>query len=113
MLSIYIQAGIYMVAGINHFIMPKVYARIMPKAFSQPKLWVYISGVFEILLGLGLLFEPTRAVSAWGIIAMLAVFLWVHFYMLSPKFETNIPPWVLWLRIPLQFVLMYWAYSVI
>lgn len=50
--------------------------------------------------------------AVYGIIAMLIVFLLVHFYMLSgEKASTGIPKWILILRIPLQFVLMYWAWS--
>ncbi|MGI9525667.1 MAG: DoxX family protein [Weeksellaceae bacterium] len=93
--------------------MPNPYTRVMPAAFTQPKLWVYISGLCEILLGLGLLYEPTREIAVWGIITMLIMFMWVHFDMLNPNFKTKIPRWVLWLRLPLQYVLMYWAYSVI
>lgn len=84
--------------------------RIMPRYLPNHKLLVSLSGIAEILLGVGLCFEATKNISIYGIIAMLAVFLWVHFYMLSSKkASAGFPKWILLLRIPLQFGLMYWA----
>ncbi len=106
-----VMAVMYVVAGIMHFIKPKVYMRVMPKYLPQHRLLVYLSGVAEILLGVGLYFSTTAKWSLYGIILMLIVFLMVHFYMLSgEKASAGIPKWILVLRIPLQFGLMYWAY---
>lgn len=108
---LYMMAAIYVFAGVMHFIKPKMYMRIMPRYLPNHRLMVSLSGVAEILLGIGLLFPDTRAFSIYGIIAMLAVFLLVHFYMLSgEKASAGIPKWILMLRIPLQFGLMAWAW---
>jgi uncharacterized membrane protein len=105
------MAAMYLVAGLMHFIKPKTYMRIMPQYLPNHKMLVYLSGLAEILLGIGLCFSITRTFAIYGIILMLAVFLLVHFYMLSgEKASAGIPKWVLILRIPLQFFLMYWAY---
>ena len=89
-----------------------MYLRIMPRYLPAHKTLVFLSGVFEIALGIMLLFQTTRALAIYGIIIMLAVFLLVHFYMLSnKKAGAGIAPWILMLRIPLQFALMYWAYQ--
>ncbi|WP_165750151.1 MauE/DoxX family redox-associated membrane protein [Cellulophaga sp. Z1A5H] len=109
---LYLLAAIYVFAGLMHFIKPKTYLRIMPRYLPNPKLLVSLSGIAEIALGIGLCFPATKNLSIYGIIAMLAVFLLVHFYMLSGKKEgAGIPRWILILRIPLQFALMYWAFS--
>lgn len=109
---LYLMAGLYVIAGTMHFLKPKIYLRIMPRYLPYHKLLVFLSGMAEILLGIGLCFEATRRLSAFGIILMLAVFLPVHFYMLSnEKAAVGLPKWALVLRIPLQFALMYWAYS--
>ncbi|WP_405247244.1 MauE/DoxX family redox-associated membrane protein [Cellulophaga sp. Asnod2-G02] len=108
---LYLLAAIYIFAGVMHFIKPKTYLRIMPRYLPNHKLLVALSGLAEIALGIGLCFPATKNLSIYGIIAMLAVFLLVHFYMLSGKKEgAGIPRWILILRIPLQFGLMYWAY---
>lgn len=108
---LYLMAGMYIVAGIMHFVKPKAYLRIMPRYLPNHKHLVYASGVAEIILGIGLCFPETKNISIYGIIAMLVVFLLVHFYMLSgKKASAGIPKWVLILRIPLQFGLMYWAW---
>ncbi|WP_421807762.1 hypothetical protein [Flagellimonas sp.] len=108
---LYLMAGMYIVAGIMHFVKPKMYMRIMPMYLPNHRLLVYLSGVTEIFLGIGVCFDATRTLSTFGIILMLAAFLPVHFYMLSSeKAAAGIPKWILILRIPLQFFLMYWAY---
>ena len=108
---LYLMATMYCTAGIMHFIKPKAYLRIMPRYLPKHKLLVALSGVAELILGIALCFQQTKSFAVFGIIAMLIVFLSVHFYMLSgKKASAGIPKWVLILRIPLQFVLMYWAY---
>ncbi len=108
---LYLMAVIYVFAGIMHFIKPKMYLRIMPKYLPNHKLLVLLSGIAEIILGMAICFNKTRIVAIYGIIIMLAIFLLVHFYMLSgDKASAGIPKWILILRIPLQVVLMAWAW---
>src|SRR5690606_8744484 len=108
---LYLMAVMYIVAGILHFIKPRMYERIMPCYLPTQRALVYLSGAAEILLGIGLLFARTRPIAIYGIILMLLVFLLVHFYMLSSKKAgAGMPQWALVLRIPLQFFLMYWAW---
>jgi len=110
-IGLYIMAAVYIVAGIMHFIKPKVYIRVMPNYLPNPRALVFWSGIAEILLGIGLCLPALKTISIYGIIAMLIVFLLVHFYMLSSeKASAGIPKWILILRIPLQFGLMYWAW---
>jgi uncharacterized membrane protein len=108
---LYAMAAMYTIAGTMHFVIPKAYMRIMPRYLSNHKILVYLSGIIEIVLAIGLLFPATRNISIYSIVVMLIVFLLVHFYMLSgEKASAGIPKWVLILRIPLQFGLMYWAW---
>ncbi|WP_029489712.1 DoxX family protein [Aquimarina agarivorans] len=107
---LFLMAAMYVVAGFFHFYKPKPYLAIMPPYLPQPKALVFWSGVAEILLGLGLIFTPTRVLSIYFIVAMLIVFLPVHIYMLqSEQAAKGVPKWFLWLRLPLQFVLIWWA----
>ena len=108
------MAIIYVFAGIMHFIKPKIYLRIMPRYIPYHNFLVPLSGVFEIVLGIALCFQETKNIAIYGIIAMLFVFLLVHFNMLKGETEAaGLPKWLLLLRIPLQFILMYWAYQYI
>ncbi len=108
---LYLMAAMYIFAGIMHFIKPKAYLRIMPRYLPNHKNLVFLSGIAEVLLGIGLCFALTKNMAIYGIILMLTIFLLVHFYMLSDKkAAAGIPKWILLLRIPLQFGLMFWAY---
>lgn len=109
--DLYLMAGMYVFAGIMHFIKPNAYMRIMPRYLPFHKELVYLSGLAEIILGIALCIPLLKNIAIAGIIGMLTVFLLVHFYMLSGEKESaGIPKWILVLRIPLQFGLMYWAY---
>jgi uncharacterized membrane protein len=106
-----LMAFMYSFAGAMHFIKPKAYIEVMPDFFKAKKILVYLSGAIEILLGIGLFFENTRSFAAIGIVLILIAFLSVHFNMLrGEKYAMGVPKWVLLLRIPLQFILIWWAY---
>jgi uncharacterized membrane protein len=100
-------------AGVMHFVAPGAYARIVPRWLPQARAIVFISGVFEVLGGIGLLVPMTRSFSAWGLIALfIAVFpANVNMAVNRIGFGRKPPPaWLLWARLPLQAVLIGWAY---
>ncbi len=112
-ISIYAMAFFYAGGGINHFINPKFYLSITPKFFPMPNLLNQISGVAEIVLAVGLLFASTRQISAYLIIAMLIAFFAVHItHLFQPPKMAQGKEWFLYIRIALQFVLIYWAWCV-
>jgi uncharacterized membrane protein len=99
-------------AGINHFLSPAAYAAMVPDALPAPVLLVQISGVAEIVGGLGLILPRTRRLAAWGLIALfVAVFpanvnmAWNHL----PLGSMHVASALLWARLPLQLVLIAWA----
>lgn len=109
-LSLYLQAFIYIAAGLNHFINPKGYLAIMPPYMPAHNLLVIVSGVAEVVLGVGLLFPATRSLSAWGLILLLIAVFPANVYMaMGSQFQT-LPAWLRWGRLPLQGVLIWWAY---
>jgi uncharacterized membrane protein len=109
--DLYAMAAMYIIAGILHFVKPEAYMRIMPKYLPNHRELVYASGIAEIALGIGLCIPQLKKIAIIGVILMLVVFLMVHFYMLRGEKEgAGIPKWILLLRIPLQFGLMYWAW---
>jgi uncharacterized membrane protein len=109
---LYLMACLYILAGVMHFVYPRMYFKIIPDFLPWRGFIVFTSGIAEILLAMGLCFHASRNISVYGIISMLVLFLIVHFYMLSDrKAAMGLPRWLLYLRIPMQFALMYWAYS--
>lgn len=114
MIALYIMAVLYVLAGVYHFIKPQFYLKMMPPYIPAHKLMVALSGIAEIVLGIGLLFEPTRSWAAIGIILLLIAVFPANIYMLTEKIAgrkyKRIPLAVLWIRLPLQMILIYWAY---
>jgi len=103
------------VAGANHFRNPQVYVDMMPTVLPAPLLLVYVSGIAELAGGLGLLWHRTRRAAAWGLIALLLVVFPANLNMAInqlPLGDTPVAPWMLWARLPLQLVLIAWAYAV-
>lgn len=104
-------AVFFTAAGVNHFIMTDFYRGVMPDYMPFPDALIAISGVTEVMAGVGLLFRRTRAWAAWGIIAMLLAFMPVHIHMvMAPERYPDIPLWLLWARFPLQALFILWAY---
>jgi uncharacterized membrane protein len=113
-ISLYAMCLLYISAGINHFINPGFYEKIMPSWIPLHVLCIALSGICEIVLALLLLPEKTRNTAAWLIIAMLCVFLIVHVQMfLDYRLIGGMMLWIALIRIPLQFVLIWWAYAFI
>jgi len=109
----------YVVAGILHFVAPTTYERIVPPQFPRPRALVALSGIAEIALGVGVLFERTRRPSAWGLIALLVAVFPANVYMATgdgfdpaelPAQLRDPRSAALWARVPLQAVLVAWAW---
>jgi uncharacterized membrane protein len=110
-IGLYIMAGIYIIAGLLHFIAPKPYIKIVPRSIPYPKMMVYISGFFELLFGIALLFESTRSFAAIGLILLLIAVFPANIYMAKRMYQKQSKnAWISYVRLPLQFALIYWAY---
>lgn len=108
----YLMSLIYVAAGANHFWHPKTYLRIMPSFLPYHGALVAISGVCEILFGLMLLFPQTRIAGAWLIIALLIAIFPANIQMAVDWYRNAHPNlWVAIARLPLQFVLIWWAWK--
>ena len=109
--SIVLLALLFIAAGVNHFVSPGVYMKIMPDYLPWPLTLVYVSGFFEVLGGVGLVVPWLRRAAGWGLIALLvAVFpANVHMVLNSAEFP-SIPFWALVARLPLQAVLIAWIW---
>lgn len=98
--------------GVLHFTRPKGFCKIVPPPLPALPC-VYISGVAEILGGLGLLVWPKAA--GWGLIALLIAVFPANIYMAVARVKVKgMPdkPWMLWARLPMQPALcwlVWWA----
>lgn len=97
----------FVCTGVMHFIKPNTFIEITPKFLPKRRELVYVSGVLEILGGLGLLFPLTRRVAAKGLSTLLYAVLPANINMAVKKIDFGyIPHWLLWARLPLQFLLV-------
>ena len=104
----------YLLAGINHFLTPDFYLPLIPPFFSSPEFINWLAGVAELLLGVGVLYLPTRRRAAWGILVLLLCFIPSHVYFIQvgsciPQ-GLCVPVWIGWMRLLLIHpLLIYWA----
>jgi uncharacterized membrane protein len=115
-ISLIIIPLLYIVAGINHFLYPDGYYKIIPGYMPYPGFINLFSGMAEIVLGLLFIFSKTRKMAAYGIIALLVAFIPAHIVMIQDGFCLSngycLPQWATWVRLfPLQFLLMLWVWK--
>lgn len=101
------------VLGVLHFVAVDAFAQIIPPAFPYPRALVWISGVFEILLGLALIPEKTRRRAGFGLVALYIAVFPANVYMAVANVHIRdmppAPPALLWGRLPFQLVFIAWA----
>jgi uncharacterized membrane protein len=111
-LSRRILGGFFIAAGLNHFLSPRFYEAMVPPSLQdERKRIVQVSGVAELLGGLGVLIPSTRRLSGAGLIALLAAVFPANLYMArEPERFKKVPRWALYARLPLQPLMMLWAW---
>jgi uncharacterized membrane protein len=107
----YLLALLFISAGAHHFRHPEVYMRIMPPYLPWPSALHLTAGFFEIALGFLLLIPRYQKLAAWGLVALLLAVYPANIHMavhheLYPEHTMLFH----WIRLPLQFVLMAWAW---
>lgn len=111
----YLMAAFMGLAGINHFVKPKFYLSITPDYLPFPKEINLLAGMVQLLLCAGLIYPPTRVLSAWLIISMLVVFLFtihiVHFFDTPKMLEGK--TLLLVARVIMQLVFIWWAWMIV
>ncbi|MBD2713516.1 DoxX family protein [Microvirga sp. STR05] len=106
-ISRYVLAFLFFSAGLLHFLAPATFVRIVPPYLPAPLLLVYLSGAAEIVGALGLLFPATRRLAVLGLLLLLVAVFPANVYMLQTHGAgVAVPLWALWLRLPLQLLLM-------
>jgi uncharacterized membrane protein len=113
-ITIYIMSFLYIIVGIKHFVDVEYFVSIVPNYINWKKEAVFISGFFEILLGILLLFHKTRKIAAWGIIMLLIAVFPANIYLYVseiPRDILNISKIDALIRMPFQIpliIISYW-----
>ncbi len=104
----------FTVAGILHFVFPDKYSAIMPPWMGWHRELVFISGVFEIAGGLGILLPVTLRAAGIGLILLSSAVLPANVQMLLDAHAAGKAWWwqaILLLRLPLQALLIVWIWK--
>ena len=108
-----ILAVFFCFGGVMHIVRPAPYEAIIPPSLPSPPLLVLVSGICEILGGLGVLLPATRRIAGWGLIALLIAVFPANIQMLHLAYLNGASPlWkaMLWFRLPLQLPLLWWVW---
>lgn len=107
--SRFLMAAIFVAIGFHHFYKPKFYYPIIPAFF--PKLFVtYVSGVIEIIIGIGLCIPSYQKYAALGMALLMVAFLPLHIWDITrekPAMKTTKGAYI---RLVIQFVLIAWGW---
>ena len=105
-------AAFFIASGANHFVMGRAYRQIVPPRLQgQARIVVHLSGVAEVLGGAAVLPPRTRRLAGVGLIALLAAVFPANLYMArEPQRFRRFPRWALYARLPLQPLMMWWAW---
>ncbi|MCH6199234.1 hypothetical protein MMU07_06580 [Aquiflexum sp. LQ15W] len=111
----YILGVFFLIAGFNHFWNPGFYYPLIPDYLPFPVLINTGSGIVEIILGMGILWERFSTTAAWGIVLLLIFFIPSHVYFIQigscVEDGLCVPKWVAWIRLlVIHPILIYWAY---
>ncbi len=79
--TILLMSIFYVRIGVHHFLDPEYFLNIMPPFLPYHLELVYISGFFEILLGLLLIFPKYRFYASWGLIILLIAVFPANIYL--------------------------------
>ena len=96
----------FLLGGIAHFVATDVEMRVVPPYIPWPRAAVLVSGAFELLGAIALLWRPTRRVASLGLFVLTLAVTPVHVYMLQQPELFAVPYWALLLRLPLQVALL-------
>jgi len=105
------MGALYVAAGSAHFVASRSYERVVPSYLPAHHELVLLSGAAEVAGGLGLLVPATRRAAAWGLVCLLIAVFPANLWMAQhPELSPGVPLWALWLRLPVQIPLIWWAF---
>lgn len=98
--------------GVLHFVDSDSFVAIMPAYLPLHLELVYLSGVCEIALGVGVLVPKLRRWAGYGLVALLVAVYPANVNMAlhpEPFVADGVSLGFIYARLPFQFLFMYWA----
>lgn len=111
--SVILMAALYIFAGYSHFRNPKFFLKITPKWVPAPEKVNVMVGAIEIVLGVLLLIPQMHSLAAWGVIALLIAVFPANVYHFQKSLKKGKFIWPTLIRLPIQGLLIYWAYTLV
>lgn len=103
----------FIFSGVSHFLIPETFMKMMPPFLPAPMFLIYLSGVFEILGGVGLMISKTQRRAAIGLMLLLLAVFPANIYVALENIQLggfmNYTVYQ-WLRLPMQIVLIAWIW---
>ncbi|MBL8206895.1 MAG: DoxX family protein [Blastocatellia bacterium] len=107
----YLLCAFFVGAGVMHFVKPEFFLKIMPPYLPWHLGLVYVSGIFEIVLGILVIIPKYTRLAAWGLIALLIAVFPANIYLaMNPQIMPDASPTVHLIRLPFQLVFIAWAW---
>ena len=105
---------LFITGGISHFVVTDSFVMAMPDYLGYHKELVIISGVFEILGGIGILVPQTRLFAGYGLIALIIAVYPANINMaLHPEKYKEFSELFLYIRLPFQFLFVWFVWRAI
>lgn len=103
-----------LLAGVMHFVNPAFFNEIVPPWLPPNEaFWTYFSGLAEIIIGFMVLRPSTRRRGALAAIWLFVLVYPANIYMTWDwRDRAASEQLVSWLRLPLQFVIIRWAWKI-
>jgi len=112
-ITIILMSFFYIRVGVLHFIDSQFFLNIMPPYLNFHLELVYLSGFFEIILGLGLLIKKYRFYAGWGLVLLLILVFPANIYLAQSAEAQDllgVTQRAAFIRLPLQIPLLLLAY---
>ena len=112
--SRFLWTGMLVGAGLAHVVLPEAFVAYYPSYLPWADAAISVSAVVEWLLA-ALLWTRMHRTAWLGIAALMVVYVPVHVYVITHHeaiigAPVAIPLWLAWVRLPLQFLLIGWAW---